>query len=392
MKKKWMIGIVIGIVAIVGITVAINMAQPKQNISKEPKDDGIEYFTLPDVDQVYINGVVTPDQTEAFTMKENLDSNPEIKVNNGDVVEADTVLFTYEDKAVTKEMEEGNRGINKGYTQRGNAIVKRDRDLANVKAETATNPETGETVTSDTTAAKNDIRNAAQDTIDSIDQDIQSLNDQVVALAEKQYTSVTAKFKGRVSIPEVKEANAPVLRLTSEGFYIAGKVNEKDLSKIKLDQKADIKVVSNGNTATGKIAFIDDNPPDVSANDAEGGGMGGSTGMSSYLVKVSLDSLEGIKNGYHVQSTINLSNELVKIPTEAIHEDGDKKYVLVNDFGSVIRREVVLGEVEGKNTTVQSGLESADKIIVSSKKEVKEGDILENNDSTGEQGGGVESK
>lgn len=63
-------------------------------------------------------------------------------------------MFTYEDKLVTKEIEEGNRGINKGYTQRANAIAKRDRDLANVKAETMTDPETGETTTSDTTKEK----------------------------------------------------------------------------------------------------------------------------------------------------------------------------------------------------------------------------------------------
>lgn len=99
--------------------------------------------------------------------------------------------------------------------------------------------------------------------------------------------------------------------------------------------------------------------------------------MSSYLVKLSLDSLEGIKNGYHVQATINLGDELIKIPTAAIRKDGAVNYVLVNDFGSVIRRELVLGEEDGKETTIQSGLESADKVIVSSKKEIKEGDILE---------------
>lgn len=383
MKKKWIIGVVIAVIAIVGITVAINLVQPKKEVAdKKEKDDGIEYYTLPDVDQVYINGTVTPDQTESFTMKENLDSDPEIKVNNGDVVEAGTVLYTYEDKAVTKEIEEANRSIAKGQTQRANAIAKRDRDLANVKAETVTDPETGETTTTDTTSAKNEIKNAAQDTIDTIDQDIQSSNNQVATLAEKQYISVTSKFKGRVSIPEIKEANAPILRLTSEGFYIAGKVNEKDLAKIKLDQKADIKVVSNGNTATGKISFIDDNPPDVSANNTEAVGGEASGGMSSYVVKLSLDSLEGIKNGYHVQATVNLSDANVKIPTAAIHEDGDKRYVLVNDFGSVIRREIVLGEVDGDQTAVKSGLESADKIIVSSKKKVKEGDILEDDTAT----------
>lgn len=379
MKKKWIVGIVIVVVAVIAIVVAINMSKPKQPVKSQSKDDGIDYFVVPDVDQVYINGAVTPDQTESFTKKEANDSEPDIKVNNGDVVDAGTVLFTYEDKLVTKEMEEGNRGINKGYTQRANAIAKRDRDLANVKVETMTDPETGETTTSDTTKEKNNISSQAQDTIDSIDQEIQALNEQVVAAAEKQYITTTAKFRGRVSIPEVKDASAPILRLTSEGFYVAGKVNEKDLSKIKLDQKADIKVVSNGNTVTGKISFIDDNPPDVASNnDASADASGGAAaGMSSYLVKLSLDSLEGIKNGYHVQATINLGDELIKIPTAAIRKDGAVNYVLVNDFGSVIRRELVLGEEDGKETTIQSGLESADKVIVSSKKEIKEGDILE---------------
>lgn len=371
MKKKWMIGI--GAVVVIGVAAffAMNLLGGAKESPKAEKsadeEYGIEYFEVPDVDQVYINGVVQPDQTEAFTKDAKITSEPELKVKNGDIVEAGTELYTYEDKEVTKEIEAQNNTINKLYTKRENVVAKWNQAIANFN----------NTKEEERTTTKAVIDEQYQSEVDAVDEEIYFTNATISDLTEQQFISVASKFKGRVSIPEVKDENSPILRLTSEGLYVAGKVNEKDLPKIALDQKADITVVSNGNTVTGRISYIDDNPPESQNNQAQDG-VSSNASMSSYTVKLSMDSTEGIKNGYHVQGTINMDDgKTIEIPTKAIHEENEEKYVLVNDFGSVIRRVVHTGAENGENTVINSGLESADRIIVSSKKEVKEGDLLE---------------
>lgn len=378
MKKRTMI--IVGVIAVVciGIFVLPSLLGRNKEAGSEKKtvseDLGIEYFDVPDIEQVYINGVIQPEQAEAFAKDSKMTSTPEIKVKNGDVVEPETELFTYEDKEVTKEIEAQNNTLSKLATKKQNIYNKWNRAIDNFnKAKEEERNTTG--------AAINEQHQAE---IDGVDEEILFSNETIADLTTKQFISTKAKFKGRVSIPEVKDENAPVLRLTSDGLYVAGKVNEKDLMKIAVDQKANLSVVSSGTTVTGKISYIDDNPPEAKADQGEN--TSGEGTMSTYNVKLALDSLEGIKNGYHMQATINIGdNKPIEVPKKAIHEQDGKKYVLVNDFGSVIRRDVQVGEEKEGSMVINSGLESADRIIVSSKKDVKEGDLIEeDNQGSGE--------
>ena len=61
---------------------------------------------------------------------------------------------------------------------------------------------------------------------------------------------------------------------------------------------------------------------------------------------------------------------------KAIQKEGEQAYVLVNDFGTIIRRDVQVGQENGDKMAIESGLESADRVVISSKP-VKVGDIVE---------------
>lgn len=373
MKKRTIIILSTVAVLVIGGFVAVNVfgkKAPQAQVGQKPEDEyGIEYFDVPDIEQIYINGAIQPDQMEAFAKDTKMTSTPEIKVKNGDVVEAGTVLFTYEDQEVTKELENQTNMLNKLQTKKTNVYTKWNRAIDTFNK----TKEEERTMTGDA------LNEQYQTEVDGIDEEIGFTNESIADLTAKQFVSTTASFKGRVSIPEVKDESAPVLRLTSEGLYMAGKVNEKDLAKISVDQKATITSVSNGTMVTGKISYIDDNPPEAKADTTQAEG---SSSMSSYDVKLSLDSLEGIKNGYHMQATIDLGDlKAVEIPKKAVHDEDGKKYVLVNDFGSIIRRDVQVGEEKGDNIVINAGLESADRIVVSSKKAVKVGDLVETVDS-----------
>ncbi|MFU1892586.1 efflux RND transporter periplasmic adaptor subunit, partial [Enterococcus faecium] len=79
--------------------------------------------------QIYINGVIQPEQMEAFARDQKITKDPEIKVKNGDVVDAGTELFTYEDEAVTKEIEAQQNSLAKLETKRANIYNKWNRAI-----------------------------------------------------------------------------------------------------------------------------------------------------------------------------------------------------------------------------------------------------------------------
>lgn len=49
----------------------------------------------------------------------------------------------------------------------------------------------------------------------------------------------------------------------------------------------------------------------------------------------------------------------------------------MNDFGTIIRRDVQVGQENCDKMAIESGLESADRVVISSKKPVIVGDIVE---------------
>lgn len=365
MKK--IVGIVMSVLVVIIVVVFgyRNLFATNEEVYEEEVDPyGIEYYTVPDMDQVFINGVVRPEQSQEFQKEEALGNIGEIQVANGDSVEEGTLLYTYESKEVATQVIELQNQVKKMETQKANA----DNKLTLAVKIWNETPE--EERMQSLEELKMDM------STDDMGAEIKEAYSTIDSLKEEQYTDVTAPFTGKVYIPEEKDAQSAVLKLISDEFYVSGTVNERDVEKLAVDQSADIKVISNDRTVTGKVSFIDLNPAE--GNDDGMGYMGGEEGamMSNYPIKLSLDSLEDIRNGYHVQAVINLDESAIKIPTEAIYEEDEQYYVLVNDFGTVVRRVIQIGEEEDENTTVTSGLEAEDQIIISSQQPIEEGQVL----------------
>lgn len=368
--KKWMIGIGVVVVFIGIFLVGKNLLLGKEKVATkqdETKQLGITYYDVPEIAQVYINGKVQPEQAKAYTVSEELKKAPVLKVTNGQIVEAGTLLYELEDTAITNELEAQTTALNKQSTRKQNITAKWNKALDQWK----------KTPAEERSTTKEALDSQFQDEMTSVQEEIQALNESIATLKAKQMLQTVADFKGKVTIPEVKEANTPILRLTSENLYVAGTVNEKDLTKIRLNQKATLTIVSNGTSVSGHISYIDSNPPEATST-SSGTETGQGAALSNYKVKLAIDEPEKVKNGFHVQAAVTVGEEKpITIPQKAVRTEGGTHYVLVNDFGSVIRRTPVLGGTEGDKITVVSGLEAGDRIIVSSKEPVKEGDILQ---------------
>lgn len=361
-KKKWLwVGAVV--VALIVIAVVLPKYLGKQNepeILPEEDPFGIEYYTVPPMKQVFVNGVVTPEESQEFYQEDTKGERGDLQVENGQVVEEGTLLYSYTNEDLQKEINQLYNEAARLETNRANTAYKQQLAIDRwyeMKEEERT--QTLEEITMDFGLYE-------------LDSQIQEIYNNAASMEERVYTEVTAPFKGKVVIPEEKKADAPILKLISENFYVSGTINEKDLEQVKIDQVADITVVSNGFTTLGKVSFVDTTPSNENTDP-----YGGTSTMSSYPVKLSFDSLDRIVNGYHVQATINLEENQVLIPKEAIHTEGDLEYVLVNDFGSVARRVIKTGEETTEGVAVTSGLEAEDEIIVSSQAPIEEGDLLD---------------
>lgn len=364
MKKKLGIGLGVVLVIIIGLLI-INplLAQKDQGLIEEEDPYGIDYYTVPSMQQVFVNGVVKPEQSQEFNKEESLGTIGELKVKNGESVKKGKLFYTYENKEVASQISDLQNQVARMETQKSNAEYKLNLAIKNWKNQ----PE--EERVGSLEEIKMDMSTA------DIEAEIKEIYNNIKSLKGERYTQVVAPFDGKVYIPEVKDANSAILKLISDKFYVSGTVNERDVEKLAPDQVADIKVISNDRTVSGKVTFIDQNPSVDSGDDMGYYGNEGTT-MSNYPVKLSLDTLKGIRNGYHVQAVINIGKEAITIPTASIHSEDDQSYVLVNDFGTVVRRVIQLGEEEGESTVITSGLEAEDQIIVSSKQAVEEGQVL----------------
>ncbi|WP_313470272.1 HlyD family efflux transporter periplasmic adaptor subunit [Carnobacterium sp.] len=364
MKKKIGIGLGVLLVVVIGGLAAKSLFFSNEEVTEEVADPyGIDYFVVPGMDQVFVNGTVKPEQSQEFRKEESLGTMGDLQVENGETVEKGTLLYTYENTEVAAQLNDFKNQAARMETQRSNAIYKRDLAIQNWQKL----PEEERTQTLE--ELKIDMSTA------DLDAEVTELYNNIESLKEQRFKDIVAPFSGKVYIPEVKDAESPILKLISDNFYVAGTVNEKDVGKLAAKQTADIKVISNNHTVTGKVNFIDLNPAEE-AGDGMGSYGGQESMMSSYPVKLSLDTLDGIRNGYHVQAIVNIGEATVNIPTIAIHQEDDQSYVLVNDFGTVVRRVIQLGKEEGENTVVTSGLEAEDQIIVSSQVEIEEGQVL----------------
>ncbi|HCS93864.1 MAG TPA: efflux RND transporter periplasmic adaptor subunit [Bavariicoccus seileri] len=365
-KRKLWIGLVIALtaLAIVAIIVVKFMnVDSKTMESQEIVGEQTEYYIVPSVEQVYINGVITPNQSEEFMADNEKGEVQNLTVQNGDSVAKGDVLFEYFSQATQDQVDELVNQINQQETARANQAYKNQIEI-NKFWQT---PEEERTMT----AAELDANYNTWD----MDAEINAQYDALENLKAKTVEIVYAPFAGVVEIPSTKTAETPVLRLVSQDFYLSGTVNEKDLERLAIDQAADITVNSTGTVITGKVATIGQNPSTGDeTNSADMMGSSGSTSMSTYPVRLTVDTTEGIKNGYHVQASINLEDQQISIPKEAVQTDGDRTYVLANEFGTIIEKDIKLGEEQGEEVVVTSGLSAEDYVVVTNPAGLTAGD------------------
>lgn len=383
-KKKIIIGVVAGVVVLgIGAKVLLGGSKAKEEASNEPN---IEYYSVKDIDQVFINGIVTPTKSKEFIKDATLGKLGDLNVKNGDTVEKDTVLYQYVDETSSNQITELKFQIETTQSEKEKASRQMQlelNELANAGS-AATSASGAEGAAAPNNANTQESIRLKYD-LNSFDIKMNQLQSQIDELYAKQVNQVTAPFSGQVNIPDEQNRDSAIMTLTSNDFYVEGEVNERDLEKIKEKQPAEVRTIADNKVYKGEIIHISNTPTSAQASSAGagaqmGGQSSGSSALSTYTVKLSLKDTKNVRKGFHVQASVKLEDKKLEVPEEAVHTDKkeNKKYVLVDDFGTVLRKDI---EVDSKGAkkgmvVVNSGLEGLDKVIVKSEKELKSGELI----------------
>jgi HlyD family secretion protein len=392
MKKYGKIIIIASILII--STVVLYVVNKGINGNKGNDKDNMDIMTVPSRNKIFINGIITPEQSENIFLDATKGSVDTISVKNGQVVEKGAILFTYKNEAVTEQIQSLNREVENSNNQRQKLINKRDElnqelqtkkaEIERLKNQASANSSSEKTVDerevqapiiqideSSLAAIESQIE-AYDDQISTLDYQISSQQQQIAALEKKEYTAVEAPIAGTVTLyDDSTSLTNPYITIDSTNLVIKGSVSEKDHFKIAVDQEAKIIILSTNAEVKGNIISISDKPLTVaSLNGAE-------STVSQYEVKLSLDSQKDLVNGYHVQGTVLAKEYTITIPKSSIVNIEGKDYVFKVVDNKLTKQEVTSKNNGDDTVNIESGLKEDDKILVNPTETTEEGTLVE---------------
>lgn len=168
--------------------------------------------------------------------------------------------------------------------------------------------------------------------------------------------SISGKVVDREASPgeSFEEAGEPLMSILSDnGVLATANVYEKDLSKVKVGQRVQVKVASLPNrTFGGRINFI-------------GAAVEGETRVVP--VKAQLDNSSGqLKPGMFAELEVltNQTSPVLAIPSSAVVETNDKRKILFVQNGNAYQPvEVTLGQTSENLTEIKRGLFEGDLVV-----------------------------
>lgn len=393
MKKKY-ITIAIIATAIIGSTIGFCLLKSSMNNT----GNKAEYYKIDSVEKIYINGVLTPRDSESIYIDATKGELSEVFVTNGQVVNAGDSLFTYKNTNVEAQISEINdqitsnenskSALNKKLTNTKNTLGEKENQLNKLQKqlEDAVINESLEIesinmniqqITAEVQAYKEQV-SAYSDQIETLDSTLNTLYNKKEKLNGEKAFTVTATIGGKIVLSSnEKDYTQPYIVIETEELIVKGVVSEKDFSKIRVEDNISVNIISENKTIDGKVLQIDDRPISVTELTSIQGASTNSSNISYYNVLITLNSQEGLINGFHSQGKITLGDDTIKVLKTSVIKEDNKNYVFVDADGLIDKVEITLGEEEGEYVIVTSGLKENDMVMKNPTSETKEGNKSE---------------
>jgi len=407
MKKKHIIFISVIVLIIIFGIIAYVFKNNKGLASS--KSESIALYTIPTKEKVFVNGIIVPEKTENIYRDESKGSINKVSITNGQIVKKGAALFTYKNDLITDQIDEANGLITTSNNQKKKLLDKQAdaktllaKQKEDAKKQVAAQEQAVESqrkqaaaqagagiasvesvpvdsasIVASLTANTEALLSSYPDQIDAVQTQIDTSSDQVKKLKAKEFTYITAPIDGKVILNDTNDMTKAYITIEATTYYVKGSINEKDQTKLKDNQEVDILIFATNKTLTGKVKSVGKSPAsaDVAAQATTGG-----AAISYYDANVALDSQENIVNGFHVQATVRLEGEEMKIPKSSLLEETGKQYVF-----KVVNKKLTKLVITSKKSTeagaesqviVLSGLKENDSIAKTAK-DMKEGTSVE---------------
>ncbi len=390
MKKKY---ITITIISTIIIASTIGFCFLKKNINDKTVNKS-EYYKIASVEKVFINGVLTPRESESIYIDSTKGEISEVHVTDGQAVNAGDSLFTYNNPTIEAQIEEISEqitsnenskvSINNKLTNAKNNLAEKENQLNKLKKQLeefnfqdqveADNISMNiQQTTAEIQAYKEQV-SAYEDQIDSVKTTLNSLYNKKEKLAADKNFVVTASIGGTIVLSSnEKDYTQPYIIIESQELIVKGVVSEKDYTKIKVNDNIGINIISTNETIDGKILEIDDRPVSNTELNLSQVTQTTNTNVSYYNVLITLNSQENLINGFHSQGKVTLGDDTIKVfKTSVINEEG-KNYVFINRDGILDKVEILIQQEDGEYVIVESGLNANDVVMKNPTSETKAG-------------------
>lgn len=199
-------------------------------------------------------------------------------------------------------------------------------------------------------------------------------NDYRLANENLQYTDILAPIAGviaekYVSIGENIGSGTDIFRIVNtDSMYANAGVSEKDVVKIKEDQRVLIKIDSLGNkTVEGKVETISPILDEQS---------------KTYPIKVLVENTDkDLKGGMFatIEIVVDSHENSIAVPKNALINEEGKNYIFIEDDGKAVKRLVKLGYSDDDYFEILEGVKKGEKLIKSFNDKLDHGSIVKSN-------------
>lgn len=317
-----------------------------------------DIYTISSPQNIYLDGSFQYIQQKIFTDDTTKGTINKIDVSNNQQVKKGQVLYSYKNDQAIEEYNTDTQQL-KSLQSEYNQLQQQPNIVD------------GTTLDNSTVATGTSI----QSQLNQNKQQQSSLQQQINEIKDSRYTTITAPFDGVVSLSS--DTTKSILTLTNTTMQIVANVSEKDVLKIKVNQKVKVDIYGTNQEIAGTINSIGTQPTDnLSTSDNTSGTTASTSSVSYYPVYININQQTGFYTGFHVQVTTNDEVDLPKIPISAVLNENNKAYVwkVIND--KLCKVAVNIQSWNDTYDQINSGLNFGDKIISNPTSEMKEGETV----------------
>lgn len=362
MKKKvlWIIGI-IALLLLVGVAFIIK--QTTAEGGDDDKKDDYDTYEVKEESPLNISGKAAPTKIKTYNNNDQLGDFVSTVVEDGQKVKQGDQLINY--NINDQKRQDSQEKVDE-------AQKKVDQDYQNINQQ----------------PNNNDLQKTLSKDLDVLNDTQKQLSKYNSQVNESMYAS----FDGKVEMDNDNEANSgePVLKLVSDESQIKTSISEFDINKIKVGDSVNVSVSSTGDEGKGKVAKISELPTSyedksqesaLGASESEGEtpetsnptSNNPSVGKDNSKYQVTVGKINiPIRSGFSTEGEIPL--DAIKLPKSVLAK-GNHVFVLDKN-NKVEKRHINITRQNGE-IFVEKGLNSGEKLIVSPKKTLNNGEKVE---------------